>query len=256
MMIVVTGSSGFIGTHLTQELVLNGYGVIKWERSMGNDIKDFQIDQDVDFVVHLAAIADVRRSLKEPEIYWETNVEYSKKIFDICHKKKIPLVYASSSCVHAWWKSPYGTSKKAMEALAHKGQVGLRFTTVFGKGARETMLMSRIANRTVKFATEHVRDFIYVADVVSAIMLFIKQGVDKKDPIYEVGSGKGIKVCDIVKHAGIDVPTQEGQDAEAIDNTADNSRLKALGWKPTLSVKEWVDIRIAVDYTNKVAPVR
>ena len=100
MMIVVTGSSGFIGTHLTQELVLNGYGVIKWERSMGNDIKDFQIDQDVDFVVHLAAIADVRRSLKEPEIYWETNVEYSKKIFDICHKKKIPLVYGSSSFIN------------------------------------------------------------------------------------------------------------------------------------------------------------
>ena len=251
MMIVVTGSSGFIGKHLTQELILEGHGVIQWDRTHGHNIKDFQIDQDVDFVVHLAAIADVRRSLKEPEIYWETNVEYSKKIFNICHEKEIPVIYASSSCVHAWWKSPYGTSKKAMEAIAHPGQVGLRFTTVFGKGARETMLMSRIANKTVKFATEHVRDFVYVADVVSAIKLFIKQGVEGKDSTYEVGSGKGIKVCDIVKHAGIDVPIQEGQDAEATDNTADNSKLRALGWEPTLSAKEWVDIRIAVDYTNR-----
>ena len=153
MKIIVTGSTGFIGKHLVQRL-LPRHEVIEWDRAHGKDIKDFSpatVPADVDFVIHLAAIADVRRSLEEPELYWQTNVEYSKNLFNVCHANNIPVVYASSSCVHAWWKSPYGTSKKAMEAVAHPGQIGLRFTTVFGDGARDTMLMSRIRNGTVKF---------------------------------------------------------------------------------------------------------
>ena len=254
MKIIVTGSTGFIGKHLVQRL-LPRHEVIEWDRAHGKDIKDFSsatIPADVDFVVHLAAIADVRRSLKEPELYWTTNVEYSKNIFDLCHANNIPVVYASSSCVHAWWKSPYGTSKKAMEAVAHPGQIGLRFTTVFGDGARDTMLMSRIRNGTVKFATEHIRDLIYVEDVVSAIMIFVENGTQDKNATYEVGTGQGYKVSDIVKHAGYNVPIQEGQDAEADNNTADNTELKKLGWKTTLKPTEWIDIKIAVDYTNKV----
>ena len=253
MKIIVTGSTGFIGKHLTKTLKELDHEVIEWDRAHGKDIKDFSsstVPADINFVVHLAAIADVRRSLKEPELYWKTNVEYSKKIFDLCYKNDIPVVYASSSCVHAWWKSPYGTSKKAMEAIAHPGQIGLRFTTVFGDGARDTMLMSRIANGTVKFATEHVRDLIYVKDVVSAIMIFVENGTANKNATYEVGTGLGYKVSDIVKHAGYDVPIQEGQDAEADDNTADNSELKKLGWHPTLKPTEWIDIKIAVKYTN------
>ena len=255
MKIIVTGSTGFIGSHLAKRLKELNHEVIEWDRAHGKDIKDFSsatVSNDVDFVVHLAAIADVRRSLKEPELYWQTNVEYSKQIFNLCHDNNIPVVYASSSCVHAWWKSPYGTSKKAMVAIAHPGQVGLRYTTVFGDGARDTMLMSRIRNGTVKFATEHVRDLIYVEDVVSAIMIFIETGTQDKNATYEVGTGQGYKVSEIVKHAGYDVPTQEGQDAEADDNTADNTELRKLGWKPTLKPTEWIDIKIAVDYTNKI----
>ena len=97
MKIIVTGSTGFIGKHLVQRLA-GQHTVIEWDRAHGKDIKDFSsatIPADVDFVVHLAAIADVRRSLEEPELYWTTNVEYSKNIFDLCHKNC--LLYTSPS---------------------------------------------------------------------------------------------------------------------------------------------------------------
>ena len=49
------------------------------------------------------------------------------------------------------------------------------------------------------------------------------------------------------------MPTQEGQDAEADDNTADNTELRKLGWQPTMAPKEWIDIKIAADYTKSIA---
>ena len=108
----------------------------------------------------------------------------------MCYKNNIPVVYAPVP-VYTHGGSPM-EQVKAMEAIAHPGQVGLRFTTVFGDGARDTMLMSRIANGTVKFATEHVRDLIYVEDVVSAIMIFIEQGTENRNATYEVGTGPRI----------------------------------------------------------------
>ena len=78
------------------------------------------------------------------------------------------------------------------------------------------------------------------------------KGTENRNATYEVGTGQGYKVSDIVKHAGYDVPTQEGQDAEADDNTADNTELKKLGWKTTLKPTEWIDIKIAIKYTNSV----
>ena len=103
MKIIVTGSTGFIGKHLVKRLT-GMHEVIEWDRAHGKDIKDFSsktIPADVDFVVHLAAIADVRRSLKEPELYWKTNVEYSKNIFDLCYlfrRSKLLIANDGGAC--------------------------------------------------------------------------------------------------------------------------------------------------------------
>ena len=79
-------------------------------------------------------------------------------------------MYASSSCIHNWWLSPYGTSKKVNEETAFDKQVGLRFTTVYGDGARESMLIGKLLDGSIGYLTRHVRDFIHVDDVVEAHM--------------------------------------------------------------------------------------
>ena len=241
--IVLTGSSGFIGTHLKKALIDRGDNVIEWDRRNGRDIKDFTIDpSSTDVVIHLAAIADVRRSIKYPEEYWENNVVNTTKIQRICDKYFVPLFYASSSCIHKWWLSPYGTTKKTNEETARPNQTGLRFTTVYGDGARDTMFMGRLFSGNLEYCTNHIRDFIHVEDVVSAILTLIDSKPGPKERAYNIGTGIGNTVSDLAKLAGYDLPIREGGECEAPDNTADITALtNEFGWKPKRNVRKYIE---------------
>jgi len=241
MKIVLTGSEGFIGSHLKKKLLKRKHQLICYDLLLNKDIKDFTLEGDEDFVIHLAAKANVKDSVKNPEPYFLNNVEYSKKIFDICYEKKIPCLYASSSCVHNWSLSPYGETKKKMEEAARDGQVGLRFSTVYGENSRKGMLFDYIVNGTVKYKTNHKRDFIYIDDVVNAILLFVKLGLKDKNKTYEVSSGQLYNVKEVIEEAGFKVPLKKGEDCEAESNASDNSELKKLGWDSTMTV--WVFLR-------------
>ena len=226
MKIVITGSKGFIGTHVKKSL--QEHDIIEWDIKLGKDIRNFTLDKNVDFIIHLAGLTDVRESIQIPDVYWEKNVEYSKKIFDVC--KNIPMLYASTSCVKEWWLSPYGTTKKVLEELAHDGHVGLRFSNVYGDGAPSFMLTSRLKSGNISYSTNHIRDFIHVSDVVDVVKLFLQLGTKGKNKYYNVGSGVGLKVSELVKKYGYDVPLKEGDKCEMMNNTADISELVKLGW--------------------------
>ena len=79
MKIVVTGTGGFIGGHLQTALEREGHYVVPFDRKSGNHVQDFDMDLNVDMVIHLAADADVRRSIEYPDEYWENNVEPTTK---------------------------------------------------------------------------------------------------------------------------------------------------------------------------------
>ena len=242
MKVAITGSRGFIGSHLKTRLEKEGHEIVEWDLKQNPPkcIKDFDI-YEIDYVIHLAAYADVRRSLKEPQIYWENNVENTTRIQQICHYNNIPLLYASSSCIHNWWLSPYGTSKKVNEETAFHHQVGLRFTTVYGDGARESMLIGKLIDGSIGYLTRHVRDFIHVSDVVEAIVLLMSKDIRTLRPAYDIGTGVGNVVEDLGKIAGWEgIEVTDGESCEAQDNTADISELKKLGWEPKVKVEEYL----------------
>jgi nucleoside-diphosphate-sugar epimerase len=128
-----------------------------------------------------------------------------------------------------------------MEEAAHPGQVGLRFATTYGEKPRKGMLFDYIVNGTVKYKTNHKRDFIYIDDVVNAILLFVKLGLKDKNKTYEVSSGHLYNVKEVIEEAGFKVPLRKGEDCEAESNASDNSELKKLGWEPTMTV--WTFLR-------------
>lgn len=232
MNILVTGSRGLVGTHLLKSL--KDHNISEWDLQIGNNIKDISPAnlENVDIVVHLAAWANVRESIKDPHKYLVNNIEYTKDLFDLCKQKHVPIIYASSSCVHNWSRTPYGISKRMNEVMAPPKSVGLRFTTIYGDNARESMLIAKIQNKTLEYMTNHVRDFIHVEDVVSAITHFINTKDSWQAPTYEIGTGVGVSVKDLVERCGIDVPLKQGDDFEAINNTANILEMVKLGWYP------------------------
>ena len=102
MKIALTGSRGFIGSHLKTRLIDDGHEITEWDlrQDPPKCIKDFDIN-GVDYVIHLAAYADVRASLEDPQKYWRNNVENTTNIQKICGYNHIPLLYASSSLLGA-----------------------------------------------------------------------------------------------------------------------------------------------------------
>ena len=242
MKIAITGSRGFIGSHLKTRLEKDGHEIVEWDlrEEPSRCIKDFE-PGDINYCIHLAAYADVRASLKDPQKYWVNNVENTTRIQNICHHNNIPLLYASSSCIHNWWLSPYGISKKVNEETAKFGQVGLRFTTVYGDGARDSMLIGKLVNGTIKYLTRHTRDFVHVSDVVDAIVLLMSKDIRSLKPAYDIGTGKGNVVEELGLLAGWEgIEVTDGDSCEAQDNTADISAMKELGWKPKVDVIDYI----------------
>ena len=246
MNIAITGSSGFIGHHLKHYLELDGHHIIPWDRNIDRDISDFELE-DAEFVIHLAADADVRRSIEEPDLYWDNNVTPTTRIQRLCHAADVPLLYASSSCIHQWHKSPYGISKKVNEETAFPGQVGLRFTTVYGDGARDSNFVGKLMRGELKYATNHVRDFIHVDDVVQAIDLIMLrilephlfEGIPLR-AAYDIGCGIGNTVSEVARIRYPHIDHKPGDACEAQDNTADITYIQELGFKPTINVLDYV----------------
>lgn len=235
--ILLTGTRGyrpgFIGGNFLR-LYKDKYDIVEWE----GDIEDFRnydasYFEDFDMVVHLAAMAGVRRSHQEPQLYWDTNVNASKHIFKLA-QAGIPVLYASSSSIYEWWLSPYATSKYAMECIAPENTLGLRFHTVYGPNSRTDMLYDKLLKRDVNYLTEHTRDWTHVEDVCSAIDTCIENfaNIAALFKAIDVGNGQPVSVIDLADKLwpNNNLPIKKVT-GEREHTCADPTVLKSFGWE-------------------------
>lgn len=167
--VLITGGAGFIGSHITDEIVNRGHNVVVVDNiSVPNsgyrnskakyikmDIlqKEFEsvfLENNIDYCIHLAAQASVTKSISNPSNDANINILGSIKLFELCKKyncKKI--LVASSAAVYGNPKylpidekhptepmSPYGLSKLAMEKYIQMSDVPFiifRFSNVYGE---------------------------------------------------------------------------------------------------------------------------
>lgn len=233
MIIVVTGHAGFIGRHLYQHLVDEGHEVIGLDIKHGDDVRNCFLPP-ADVVIHLAASAGVRTSIKNPEAYWFNNVDATQRLFEHYSRTGTYIMYASSSSAKRWWLNPYATTKKVTEQLAPPRSLGMRFHTVYGFDSRPDMLYDMILNRSVYYRTDHIRDFTHVDDVVSGIMKLLEYGYVG---VVDIGTGNPVSVSDLFNAANLNVPVRSFS-YEAEETCADPIELIDLGWRPTKNIIE------------------
>jgi UDP-glucuronate 4-epimerase len=229
MKVLVTGAAGFIGYHTAERLLARGYEVLGVDnldpyydvalkrarlallegrpqfRFLQLDLADsaataalFAAEQ-FPRVVHLAAQAGVRHSLKEPHAYVRSNITGTLNVLEGCrHNGAGHLVYASTSSVygantnmpfsvHADAGHPlslYAASKRANELMAHNYSAlfrlpttGLRFFTVYGPWGRPDMALFMFTRNILEDRPidvfnygHHRRDFTYVDDIAEGVV--------------------------------------------------------------------------------------
>ncbi|HUS01931.1 MAG TPA: GDP-mannose 4,6-dehydratase [Chitinophagaceae bacterium] len=226
--ILITGGAGFIGSHLIDSLIsTNGYAITcvdnfdnfydpllkrKNIASHGNnpsfklveaDITDKKLieklDDQYDIVVHLAAKAGVRPSIKDPVLYQHVNVVGLQNILEVAQQKSVKqFIFGSSSSVYGVnpnipWKeddkelmpvSPYASSKIAGEWLGKTYNqlynmcfIALRFFTVYGPRQRPDLAINSFTHKILNedpinfFGDGNtLRDYTYVKDIVEGII--------------------------------------------------------------------------------------
>ena len=235
MNILLTGSDGFIGSHLFHQLK-EEHDVIGFDIKNGHDILNSELPKDIDLVIHLAGLSGVKDSLNRPTDYWKTNVIGTQRLFE--HYENTRIIYASSSTAHEPWKNPYAMSKYSMEQLFHINSLGLRFTTVYGPGARKDMLIPQILKGKVNYINvNHSRDFIHVDDVISAVEKVMH--IDLRGVI-DIGTGESHKLVDIVDYYKIDYDKKMGDETERLDNKADISIMEEYNWSAKTDLYKYI----------------
>jgi UDP-glucose 4-epimerase len=305
---LVTGGAGFIGSNLVDQLVKKKHKVIVLDNfstgrrsnlshQIEKNVKIIKIDisnniyldkyfKGVDYVFHLAGIADIVPSIENPNKYFKSNVVGTLNVVQAAKKANIKkLIYAASaSCYGIPDKFPIKENAKinpmypyaftkwqAEELIMHWVKVynfpaiSIRFFNAYGPRSRTSgaygaafgvFLAQRLANKplTIVGSGNQTRDFIHVYDLVSGI---IKAALSKKaGKIYNIGSGKEVKINKIIKLIGgrkVHIPKRPGEPNRSL---ADISKIKKdLDWQPKIKIEEGIKNLLSKIHYWKDAPV-
>jgi UDP-glucuronate 4-epimerase len=301
MKILVTGAAGFIGRAVCEKLLgqtgvtvvavdnLNDYYAVdlkharlatlqgrpgfsfhKLELANWEQVDALFAAEHFDYVIHLAAQAGVRYSIRNPHIYAQSNMIGMTNVLEACRRHAIKhLVFASSSSVYGKnAKVPfsesdrsdepvsfYAATKKANEAMAHSYAhlyhlpvTGLRFFTVYGPWGRPDMAPWLFTEAILKGETIRVfnhgqlqRDFTYIDDITEGVWRVLHAIPTRDTPfeLYNIGNHQPVALMSFIacleKACGHEADKEylPMQDGDVPITYADTDKLRAaVGFSP------------------------
>ena len=300
MNILVTGCFGFIGSNLVPKLLWEGHNVIGFDTLVNaaedashrmkensgdrwGNFKFFRIDireyasmyaicihENIEMVIHLAALGSVPRSFMMPMDFIDVNEKGFASIAYLASSlltvKRV--VYASSSSIYGETqtfkktegregqpKSPYAISKKQNEMFAKVWSrqvglefVGLRFFNVYGPGQSAFSAYSAVIPKFIceEKPTVHgdgttARDFTFVDDVCKAITLSMKAALPSLHVAVNVGTGRSTTLNQLLdmlrkKHLATYGPGRECDVSFSVADT--NYAEKTIGFIAEVGIEE------------------
>ena len=254
-MIVITGSAGFIGSNLISRLnderyydlvLVDDFSKEEKHQNFRSKTYSHLVERDdfyqwlkenhrlVQFVIHLGARTDTAEL--DQSVFDKLNLNYSKKVWNICVEYGLPLIYASSAATYGDGKfgykdnediipvleplNPYGKSKNEFDKWVINQErkpffwAGLKFFNVYGPNEYHKGRMASVVYHAYKQITEtgkmklfrshhpdfkngeQLRDFIYVKDVTSVIIYLME--IRPVSGIFNLGTGKAETFIELV----------------------------------------------------------
>jgi len=271
MRVLLTGASGFIGRAFLSQAAARGFDCVLFPGRL-HELSDFPIK--VEAVVHLAAVT---RCAGEPDArlaLHETNVVGTQAVLDYCAAAKAGLILASTSGVYGRQDrdspldeqapldpaSDYALSKWLAERLCRRhGErtglpgIALRFFNVYGPRQAQTFVVSEVVHRlcnglpVVLRSPRAVRDFLAVGDVVAALEAALAALRPGSFQVYNIGSGQGTRVIDLVTMAARVLGVEATVDAPGTEHQCDrvvadiSKAASGLGWRPRITLEQGLE---------------
>ncbi len=301
---IITGGAGFIGHHIVERMVSEGYSVLVIDdlrracrrglrvlRELGVviekiDVTDYERVRSVmmrfkpDYTIHAAALIDVEESIEKPNLYMHVNAEGTASVAKASVEAGVEkIVYLSSAAVYGHPKhlpvdeehptnpiSPYGASKLAGEYVLKTicmnnsvKHVILRLFNVYGPGQDPESPYSGVISRFIHKALRgeplviygdgmQTRDFIYISDVVDAVILSMHKG----SGVYNVGSGCRVRIIDLARsiigilNSSSRITYAPPRPGDVRDSQACIERIcRELGFKPKVDLTSGLKMTVA-----------
>jgi len=303
MPILITGGAGFIGSHLVERLLdtgrevdvlddFNDYydprikranlaGVLHRIHLHEADIRDpAAVDRIVsagayDTIIHLAARAGVRPSIKEPRLYIDTNIIGTYNLLEAARRANVPrFISASSSSVYGVLKtvpfredmaltetiSPYAATKLAAEQLCSNYShlygirtVNLRFFTVYGPRQRPDLAIHKFTRfihegRPIDQYGDGStrRDYTYIDDIIQGVMACLTYEGQLCD-VFNLGESQTTTLSQLIEAIEqtlgkkAEIKRMDDQPGDVPLTYADISKARALlSYNPTTKIKEGI----------------
>lgn len=283
--LLLTGATGFLGSHLLRALIHEGYKVSILKRLHSNTerIKDllplvhsYDVDrtplrsifqgEPIHSIIHTATVYGTEESISE---VFSSNTVFPLQLLEegfkhgVCH-----FVNTDTSLPPEL--SPYASSKKQFAKwgweFAEKHQVSfsnILLEHMYGPGESPKRLPSFLINSCLGNVKnipltpgKQKRDFIYIDDVVRAYLLII----EKKEPDcneYPLGSGKPVSIQEFAtrikevtqSRTSLDFSALPYRPGELMHSQADTSKLSKLGWRCQYSLEE--GLRKSIEHCQK-----
>jgi len=282
--ILITGATGFLGSHILKKLIATDYNIVILKRSFSNIFRIHELMEHIKFydIDILDSLEDIFKE-NTIDIILHTATQYGRKeesIVDIVESNlMLPLnliglavenkvkVFINTDTLLDKRVSSYSLSKKQfknwLEYYSDK-MVCVNVSLEHFYGAFDdrtkfvTFILQNLMEEKESIALtwgEQERDFIYIDDVVNAFMKIIIHSTNVKLGFYdyEIGSGKNIKIKDFIilmadllnnKITKLNFGVIPYRENEVMESHVNLNAIKTLGWLPITDIEKGLNLTI------------
>lgn len=275
-LVIVTGGAGFIGSHLCEKLVDEGFEVWSVDNyftgSTDNHVecvtyfdmeaKDIMklLPAKPKYVFHLGEYSRVEQSFDDIDLVWDYNTKGIQSVLKFCNRTGAKLIYAGSSTKFADdgegpTQSPYAFSKSTNTNLvnAYAKWFGIDYATVYfynvfggreiksGPYATVVAKFKELAKQgkevSITLPGTQLRNFTYIDDIVDGL---IRVAYNGQGDDHCIGNPRSYTIVQLAELFGLKYQFTTAKKGNRMGAVVVGDKLEKLGWKPTVELEDYI----------------